>query len=157
MPKYKPKLVPKSHSMSKLTHAQCRQKVCLICFEHKSSVRVISEQANFQAWNDHLRRVVGKNFDIHDQRQPDAICNNCRLKYFSSKAIEENKTRKTFNIPQYLQFVVAPQNKDEVCDCDICLKVRQGPDANNPGLKPGSASHAGGRPRVDHTPPNTLL
>ena len=62
--------------------------------------------------------------------------------YFSKKAIEE---KKSFQIPQYLQIIVAPENKDEVCDCDICLKVRS--EGDKSGLRKGKAAkHAGGRP-----------
>ena len=81
----------KSHSNSQLTHAQCREKVCLICFESKKSVRIISSSSNFQVWNEHIKKIVGPNFDVTDQRQPDSICEVCRKKYFSKKAIAEEK------------------------------------------------------------------
>ena len=143
-----PKIKVDTHVKSKLTHAQCRERVCLICFESKKSTRVISSSSNFQAWNDHLKTIVGPNFDVNDQRQPDSICETCRLKYFSKKAIED---KKHFVIPQYLQMIVAPQDKDEVCDCEICLKVRN--SGGKQGLKKGpSALHAGGRPKLKRTP-----
>lgn len=34
------------------------------------------------------------------------VCQGCRLEFFSKKAVLENKT---FSIPRYLQFVVAPE------------------------------------------------
>ena len=53
------------HSTAKLSHAQCREKVCIVCFESKTT-RVIDKKE----WIDHLKIVVGQNFDINDQRTP---------------------------------------------------------------------------------------
>ena len=119
----------------KLTHAQCRAKVCIICFERKKSMRDLRSNADYVA---NFKKIVGPNFDIENPRIPSGLCDYCRKLYFSKEGIAENKT---FTIPQYLQFVVAPANVDEVCDCEICLKARQ--SGKLPGRKP---LHSGGRP-----------
>ena len=87
---------------------------------------------------------MGPNFDTTNPRMPSGLCDACRKMYFSKKAVAENKQ---FLIPQYLQFVVAPENVDQPCDCALCLKVK-----NNAGFKPGKKlPHPGGRPMSSPT------
>ena len=99
-----------------LTHNQCRAKICVVCFEPKpqKSLRNIPGNSNYI---EILKSNVGQNFDFTNPRIPTGLCDFCRKRYFS-------KEKKTFTIPQYLQFVVVPENLDQPCDCAICLKVR---------------------------------
>ena len=135
---------PNFHNHSSLSHAQCREKVCLICFEVKKSSRIIKE--NQQNYIDRLKAVVGANFDITDQRIPTGLCDSCRKEYFTYASIAADKR---FNIPQYLQFVVVPENIHEKCDCSICQKLR--PQGKKVGLyqpKDGRVGNSGaGRPK----------
>ena len=89
-----------------LTHAQCRSKLCIVCFEQRKAMRDISCNVEFIAT---LKKNVGENFDIENPRLPTGLCDSCRKSYFSKVAVAENKT---FTIPQYLQFVVVPPSVD---------------------------------------------
>ena len=109
------------HSMQKLTHAECRARVCLICFQvkPKKSIREISNQED---WILHLKTVVGPHFDINDQRHPTVVCDGCRKKCFSSSAIED---KEEIILPQYLyRVVITSKDEYQTCECIICLKVR---------------------------------
>ena len=108
-----------------LTHTQCRAKVCVVCFKtHKDKdMRDISGNSDLIQV---LKTNLVQNFYVLNPRIPTGLCTVCRKKYFSKKAVTENKK---FVIPQYLPFVVAPENVDEPCNCAICLKVR--PNGNN--------------------------
>ena len=131
--------VSKGKPMSKLTHTQCRSKLCVVCFEPKKSLRDITGNSNFILV---LKNNVGQNFDPSDPRIPSSLCDTCRKENFSQKAISDNKT---FSIPQYLQFVVVPDNVDGPCECAICMKVRSG--GSKTGLLQGKpVPHPGGRP-----------
>ena len=59
-----------------LTHAQCRSKICIVCFEKKKTLRDISK-GNFEIIAN-LKRVVGQNFDIENPRVPNGLCDSCR-------------------------------------------------------------------------------
>ena len=121
---------------STLTHNQCRTKVCVVCFQSKKSMRSILGNSTF---TEILKANVGQNFDATNPRIPSGLCSLCRNKYFSAN-------KEPFSIPQYLQFVVAPENLDEPCECEICLKVR--PIGKKSGLLEGKPQpHAGGRPK----------
>ena len=109
------------HTKKKLTHAECRPKVCLICFEVKPQ-KSIREIANQVEWIQHLKTVVGPNFEISDLRHPTGLCDSCRKNFFSTSAIEEEKE---FTIPQYLyKVVVSSEDGDQTCEFIICQKVR---------------------------------
>ena len=128
--------------MAKLTHTQCRAKVCIKCFEAKKSLRDVSGNAD---WIQKFKENIGPNFDISNPRLPTGLCDSCRKMYFTKtkegQPVEEIK----FRIPDYLQFVVAPENVDESFDCAICLKIR--PNGKKSGLLNHRKSpHAGGRP-----------
>ena len=123
-----------------LTHNQCRAKLCVVCFEPKKALRDVTNNLDFIKI---LKANVGQNFDISNPRIPTGLCTGCRLAYFIQKA--ENRS---FSIPQYLQFVVAPENVDEPCECAICIKVRtsggpsglmKGKPKSNAGRKPSSS------------------
>ena len=122
MGKVKPNFF-KGHSMRKLTHSECRAKVCLVCFEVKKSLRDISGQ---NIWIGHIKTVIGPNFDIMDKRHPTGLCTKCRFEYFSSSAIEEKKEF-TFNYQYLYKVVVTDDDENTPCDdnCDICHKVRR--------------------------------
>ena len=68
-----------------LTHADCRKRACLVCFEPKDAkqLRDLSGQYDFI---NHIKDVVGGNFDINNPRQPVGLCDGCRKKYFSKAA-----------------------------------------------------------------------
>ena len=87
---------PASKPSTKYTHAECRQKVCIICFEAKGTQKSrpsdVSQNSNYIS---HLKKVIGENFDVNDQRQPCGFCPTCRQKYFSPKARESEVS---FNI-----------------------------------------------------------
>ena len=138
-----PPIVSKFSSKTnyKLTHTQCRAKVCIICFEVKNGLRDVANNSDYIKI---LRQNVGPNFDIKNPRIPTGICNPCREKYFSKSKIGEFKGE-IFKIPDYLQFVVAPDNVDEPDDCAICQKVR--PTGSSSGLRRGKPSPVSrGRP-----------
>ena len=125
---------------SPLTHTQCRAKLCVVCFEPKKSLRNITTNLEFIKI---LKTNVGENFDASNPRIPTGLCSSCRNAHFKSEG--ENKS---FSIPQYLQFVVAPENVDEPCECAICIKVRtsggpsglmKGKPKSNAGRKPSSS------------------
>ena len=106
---------PSSNNQKNLTHVECRAKVCLVCFEVKKNLRDIAINLD---WVQHLKTVVGPNFDIADQRHPSGLCMGCKLKYFSVSAIEDETE---FTIPQYLYKVVVSSNDgSQTCDCMIC-------------------------------------
>lgn len=90
-----------------------------------------------------LKANVGQNFDTTNPRIPTSLCSGCRLENFSAKAIAESKS---FSIPQYLQFVVVPENVDAPCDCSICFKVKKGDRGKSNLLQGKKSTHAGGRP-----------
>ena len=89
-----------------LTHNQCRARVCIICFEVKKNSRLITDNSE---WIEKFKENIGVNFDITNPRLPNGLCNSCRLKYFSKTKAKET----SFKIPDYLHFVVAPENSDE--------------------------------------------
>ena len=102
----------------------------------KNSLRNVLENLDFIQV---LTKNVGPNFGITNPRIPTGLCDTCRKINFSKKAVADNKN---FSIPQYLQFIVAPDNVDQPCNCELCQKVR-----NNPPFKPGKKPlHSGGRP-----------
>ena len=100
---------------------ECRAKVYLVCFEVKK-VGDLRNSRGQNEWLQHLRTVVGPNFDIEDQTHPTGLCTNFRKKFFSTRAIEEEVE---FTIPQYLyKVVVYSEHGNQTCDCIICQKLR---------------------------------
>ena len=92
------------------------KKVCLLCFEPKSyPLRDISENPTFV---EHLKLIIGANFDVQNQRQPLGLCDSCRKKFFSTAAMEA-KVR--FVLPPYLYTIILSNNDVNLpCECGIC-------------------------------------
>ena len=72
MGKFKPKFGPQS--WTKLTHTQCRAKVCIKCFQAKSSLRDVSGNSD---WIEKFKENIGPNFDITNPRLPTGLCDTC--------------------------------------------------------------------------------
>ena len=102
-------------------------------FKEKKYLRSLLNNSNY---SEILKANVGQNFDASNPRMPTGLCDFCRKKHFSA-----------FSIPQYLQFVVAPENLSTPCICAIGMKVK--PSGKSSGLKPGNIiPHPGvGRPK----------
>ena len=144
MPRAKLGFKPRVKNSATLTHSQCRAKVCIICFQPNLNSRDVTHKTE---WINKFKHYIGPNFDISNPRLPTGLCNSCRLGYFTKGK------DKSFKIPQYLQFVVPPENVDEPCDCAICQKVRPS-GTNLGGLRPGTKSYGDGfgRPKKVSTP-----
>ena len=128
----------------KLSHKDCQKKVCLICFETKSyKLRDIS---TIPKYVEHIKEIIGVNFDIQNEKQPVGLCETCRKKYFSVSSMEA-KVR--FTLPPYLYTVVLTTDDVNLpCECQICQKVR-GKEPSMNLMQNQAPKHAGtGRPKL---------
>ena len=97
----KRKLSVGTHKEIKCDHAQCRLRVCIICFQakgtEKSALRNILDAPHYVSI---LKENVGENFDANDERQPLGLCDKCRKKHFGKKSPA------TFELPEPYVYTV---------------------------------------------------
>ena len=97
----------------RLTHDQCRLKVCVLCVKKKPSVRPISSKVR-----DLIQcHIPGLNFE-NDTRLPNAICNNCR------GALQDSSKSHLLPEPQdYTKFTIqcpSPSSPHNDATCLVC-------------------------------------
>ena len=146
--------------VSKLSHAQNRAKVCLLCFEKGSSMTVISGLVLNRVKNHFLT-----NYNPNDQKFPNGICARCRnLLINVDRPSDDAKRVESSDLPDVvdfskLQFPVITRSSGSLslgelvnCTCDICKKATENA-VSTPGrfAGPGQGrSHEVGRPPL-HT------
>ena len=98
----------------KLSHKDCREKVCIFCFG--KAQRPLSK--GFKECFDLLKDKL--EFDLNDLKTPAGICNSCKIVYSMGKGGfgVENLSHKNFD------FIILSEDSNN-CNCAICLKAKR--------------------------------
>ena len=144
--------------VSKLSHAQNRAKVCLLCFEKGSSMTVISGLVLNRGKNHFLT-----NYNPNDQKFPNGICTRCRNLLTNvdrpsddAKRVESSALPDVVDFPK-LQFPVITRSSGSLslgelvnCTCDICkIATENAVTAPDRFAGPGQGrAHEAGRPPI---------
>ena len=99
-----------------MTHAMCRETVCLFCFEKKADCRLLSRTtALFQKVEFFTQFEDAIQFELNDSKVPAGVCATCRL-----KVCRRELKREDFS---HFDFVNLPENfetSSRKCSCSIC-------------------------------------
>ena len=104
-----------SHSKTVLSHQECREKICIVCFRPKA-VRILTS-AEFY--------IIRSNFNLDilnlrsDLRLPIGICMTHKLELES--IIEEGSQPKFELVHTTFDFVILGDNPKD-CHCKLCCK-----------------------------------
>ena len=119
-----------------MTHAMCRETVCLFCFEKKADCRLLSRTtALFQKveFFTHFEEAI--QFDLNDSKVPAGVCAKCRIRVSRRELKREDFSHFDFD------FVNLPENfesSSRKCSCSICQVARNNKQYLNQPQKPDS-------------------
>ena len=95
----------------KLSHALCRERVCIACFGYANKVLK-------PYMIEHLRNFFPVNFDFNATTCPAGICNSCLFKLRGKREKPLEVLHTSFD------FIILASNADGSCDCQICNVAR---------------------------------
>ena len=119
-----------------MTHAMCRETVCLFCFEKETDCRLLSRtKALFQKveFFTHFEEAI--KFDLNDSKVPAGVCCKCRKRVSQRELKREGFAHLDFD------FVNLPENfesSSRKCSCFICQVARNNKQYLNQPQKPDS-------------------
>ena len=118
-----------SHSERKLTHAENRSKVCLICFQKGSTMRSAESPKNLS----NIKEFLMENYDPLDLEMPSGVCTFCLniLYIMEIKKLSKDKEKPMpeIKLPDPIDFaklqfpssITRPRVGDtSPCSCNIC-------------------------------------
>ncbi len=123
------------------SHADNRQKVCLVCFAKGSSLKLIGATTL-----NRIQQYFMPDYDLEDERFPTALCARCRTLLFDVEA----GTRSPDALPNAFDFssirVTCLTRSTPLCECELCDIARANPVMRGTGSR-RVQPHPRGRPR----------
>jgi hypothetical protein len=125
-----------------MTHEECRNRICIICFQKAKELRRVTVQ-QFHL----IHQLSGRDFNPDDPRIPTVMCGTCR--HSLRRAENCGSALRTFDFTSVRLHPFTRAHPEAACDCTICTTARAtinftpiAPRRKSPG-RPSTPSEAG--------------